>query len=351
LTSEPEHLAEVPPEPNNEPQPEPQLEPKPVALAAPIAAVDDDEELRMRLYNEAVSRYEQVSGSKKERKGLWIFLMIVALLVLLISIWGIYGRIQRQKYEAQVQAELGYTISLATAVQDMGAAADAWGTAASLLQAQEETSTAVVVSTASAAQLAVIAQQTFQAATVMALTATPTSQATVCRNITDAALEIISGPVLTPSEGTIYRAGLPRPQASWIVQNTGNCGWSQIYLWAIKENTIVRPIMKRNGQVVDLNTTGNQSLVAPGEQVEIVLEFPVIGAQKVEGDWVMVADGLSLVSQPHLEMTTKNWVVLAILSTPKPTRPVKTGSGPLPPPGVTPPPRDTSVPPVETPVR
>jgi hypothetical protein len=349
-----EPVSEMPPEPKYEPQPSPKIEPAPVAAAVPIAAaVDEDEELRMRLYNEAVSRYEQVSGAKKERKGLWIFMMIVALLVLAISVWGIYGRLQKQQYESRVQAELGYTISLATAVQDMGAAAEAWGTAASLLQAQQETSTAVVLSTATAGQLAILAQQTSQASTAMALTATPTLQVAVCRNITDASFEIISGPILNPSPGTIYRAGLARPQASWVVQNTGNCGWSQILLWSTSDNTIVQPIVKLNGQVVTPNATSSQALVRPGEQVEIVLEFPAIGAQRVKGDWVLVADGLTLVSQPHMEMTTTNWIVLAIVNTPRPTQRVKTGSGGgQTTPGVTPPPRDTPVPPVEpTPVR
>jgi hypothetical protein len=329
------------------PKPEPAL----AALAASSAIVNDDK-LSIRPYSTPRSRYQQARKPKQERKGFWIILMLAALLVLLFSVWGIYNWMQKQQYEAQAQAELGYTISLATAVQDMGAAAEAWGTAASLLQAQQETSTAAVISTATADQLALFAQKTSQASTAIALTATPTSQVAVCRNITDAALEIISGPNLTPSPGTIYRPSLSRPQASWVVQNTGNCGWSQLLLWSTLDNTIVQPIIRVNGELVTPSANSDQALVAPGEQIEIVLEFPAISAQRIKGNWVLVADGLSLVSQPHMEMSTTNWIVLAIINTPKPTtRPGKPGGepGPQPPAGATPPPRDTPAP-TEVPV-
>lgn len=312
------------------------LEPLPAVVAASATAasventpaVDEDEEFRARLYNEALSRYEQVNQPKKERKGLWLFLLIAAVLILLVSVWGVFNRLRNLQRENQVQAEIGYTISLATAVQDMGAAADAWGTAASNLQAQQNTATAIVFATATAAQEKANADSTAQAAAILALTATPTVQVGICQNINNAALEVISGPELTPRLGTLYRLGMQSPQASWVIRNTGNCGWSQILVWSVFDNAISQPIIKRDGQVVTPSATSGPIMIAPGEQIELILEFPASSVQRINGDWVLVIDGLSLVSQPHMVLEANNWIILNLLNTPKPTQKPKATSAP-----------------------
>lgn len=285
--------------------------------------VVDEEELRRRLYNEALSRYDQVSNARRERKGLWAFLMVAALLVLLISVWGIYNRYQNQQREALLSAEANYTIALATAVQDMGAAADAWGTAASLIDDQNSTATAIVRATQTAAQVAAEMQQTADAAGVLALTATPTTELAICQSINDASLQIASGPQLTPELRTYYTAGMSNPQASWVVQNSGTCGWSQILLWSVFDNSVAQPIIKRNGQIVTPTADPAQSLIAPGEQIELVIEFPASKAQRVNNEWILVVDGLSMLSQPHLILKADSWVVLGPADQPTATRPVK----------------------------
>lgn len=301
-----------------------------VAAAATVESkppVDEDEEFRARLYNEALSRYEQVNQPKKERKGLWLFLLIAALLILLVSVWGVFNRIRNLQRENQLQAEIGYTISLATAVQDMGAAADAWGTAASNLQVQQNTATAAVQATALALQQKENTEATAQAAAILALTATPTIQVAVCQNINNAGLQVISGPELSPSLGTLYRLGMQSPQVSWVIRNTGECAWSQILVWSIFDNAISQPIIKRDGLEVTPSAASGPIMIAPGEQIELVLEFPASSAQRIDGEWVLVVDGLSLVSQPHVLLDARNWIILNPLSTPKPTQRPKATSG------------------------
>jgi hypothetical protein len=290
--------------------------------------VDDDEEFRARLYNEALTRYEQVNQPKKERKGLWIFLLIAALLILLVSVWGVFNRVQNLQRQNQVQAEIGYTISLATAVQDMGAAADAWGTAASNVRSQQSTATAGVLAAAAAAEAAANAQATAKAAEIQALTATPTVQVGICQNLNEAGLTVVSGPELLPSLGTLYKVGMTPPQASWIIRNTGNCAWSQILTWSVFDNEIVQPIVMRDGQVVTPSANSGPIMIMPGEQIELVLQFPASSAQRIDGDWVMIVDGLSLVSQPHIILKANNWVILTLLETPRPTTRPKATSAP-----------------------
>ena len=254
------------PKPVIQPEPKPTMDPVPVAQSEPIpdssaaldsiesaVPVDEDEELRIRLYNEALSRYEQVNNSKKDRKGLWIILMIAAVFVLLVSVWGIYNRSQNLLRQSQVEAEMGYTRSLATAVQDMGAASDAWGTAASIIESRDMTGTAVLFGTATALQAGGVIEQTAQAATAIALAAAPSSQVGICQSIADAQIKVISGPTLLPAERTLYQPGLQTPQATWVIQNDGVCGWGQILLWSVTDNLITQPIVKRNGQLVILS--------------------------------------------------------------------------------------------------
>lgn len=294
--------------------------------------VDEDEELRLRLYNEALSRYEQVNNNKKERKGVWIFLMIAAFFVLAVSIWGIFTRSQNLLRQSQVEAEIGYTRSLATAVQDMSAASDAWGTAAGMIDSRDRTATAVVFGTVTALQAGSSIDATASSAAILALTASPSSQVGICQSLGDARFEVISGPTLIPAERTLYQPGLQTPQATWVVQNSGDCGWSQILFWSVMDNVITQPIIKRNGQVVVISQITGQSLIAPGEQIELVLQFPASLAQRVYGEWVLVADGLSLVSQPHLSLKVDNWITLEQYVRPTSTRlarktPASGGSG------------------------
>jgi hypothetical protein len=339
-----------------EPMVDPFVKPKPEPVVAAVVATevispaDEEEELRARLYDEAVSRYEQVNTTKKERKGFWIILSVAAVIVLVISIWGVIVRVQNIRQEAQIQAEIGYTRSLATAVQDMGVAAEAWGTAAGIIEGQEQTATALIFGSATAARANELAQATAQAATSNAQNVTPTTQALVCQNINDAAYQVISGPELFPPLRTLYRPGLTNPQASWIIQNNGVCGWSQILLWSVRDNTISQAVIKRNGAVITPGLDVDQPLIAPGEQIELVLPFTASQAERVEGEWVLVVDGLSLVSQPRLTMDVRNWVMFSQFIQPTslpPTRkPGGSGSGPTNPTDV-PPNRDptTEVPP------
>jgi hypothetical protein len=178
-----------------------------------------------------------------------------------------------------------------------------------------------------------IAQQTAlsSATPVVQLTSTPTKQNTLCQSIGDSAFQVITGPVLDPKPGLVYRVGQPPPQVSWVIQNTGNCSWSQIQLLSMLDNKIVLPIIKRNGQVFTPTGSDGPAFITPGEQIEVALEFPATKAQKVNGDWVLFIDGLALSAQPHLLMQIDSWVIVNTPVVPTPTKtrkPAGTSSGP-----------------------
>lgn len=291
---------------------------------------DDDDELRMRLYNEALNHYEQAKNVKKEKRGLWAFLLIIALAVLLISTWGVYSRLQNLQRQALLNAEINYTISLATAVQDMSAAAAAWGTAAAVVEQEQQTATAIARQTEIARQTVVALSPDQITATAAVLAVTPTPSLAICSDISQAAYEVVSGPILNPPVGTFYRSGLQNPQASWIVKNTGTCGWSQVYLWSVFDNLVLQPIVKRNGEVIDLAAQDGTIVVSPGEQIDVSLEFPLSVAQNVEGEWVLVVDGLSLFTQPKLVLDTFNWIIVAQIERPTATRTSRPSGGPAP---------------------
>jgi len=289
-----------------------------------IEPVISEEGLRRSPNDETLRRFKQVDSVKKDRKGVWVILLVGALVIMLVVAWGAYTRLQNQKHATQAAAEIGYTISLATAVQDMGAAAEAWDAAASTLESQQGTATISVLSTQTAVQVAANARQTAQVATSNAIVAMPTLELTICQNFNDANLQILSGPTFLPVPGTVEYVGMDTPQISWVIQNSGECGWSEILVWSIFDNTIIQPIIKRNGEVVTAVPGRKQAMVAPGEQIEVVLQFPVLGAQKVSGEWVLVVDGISLVPQSHLILKPTNWIIISSLLTAKPTRVVRT---------------------------
>ena len=289
----------------------------------PFGRVKGDATLRQRPYSDTSSRSKKVK-KKKARKNIWGYLLVGAIVVMFVAIWAIYTGIQNQNRTTQLNAENSYTISLATAVQDMGAAAEAWGTAASILESQQSTATSSVFTTQTAVQAAAVARQTAQVATSTARIATPTQQAAICQNVNDANLYIVSGPDLLPVPGTLFKTGMDSPQASWVIQNTGKCSWSQILVWSVLDNAIVEPIIKRNGEIVTSVPGGDQEMIKPGEQIEVVLQFPATGAQRVNGEWALVVDGLSLVPQSHLILNATNWIVLRSPPTATPTRVIRT---------------------------
>jgi hypothetical protein len=279
--------------------------------------------LTTQLRYEALAGYDKI-GKEKKPRNLWVILLVAALVILLISVLGVFQRLQYIQRQSLIATE-GYKAILETQIQEMGAASGAWETAASLIKMQAITETANVFVSATAAELDKQAQATSIAATASANALTATASINVCEDLRSSTYEIISGPELNPKAGTILRQGslASKPAATWVIKNTGSCSWKQVLLWSTVDNNIVQPILKKNGAEVSLISLGDTPLLAPGEQVEIMLQFDPSNIKDVQGDWVIVVNGLTLNSQPHLLLDVKNWVV-TIQDTSTPTRLVRT---------------------------
>jgi hypothetical protein len=293
-----------------------------------------DEDYRKMMYAEAMNRYDQVGKKKRERNWWWV-VVIVAFLILAGAVWGVYNRMQRLQLESQVAAENAYVISLATAVQDMGAAADAWATAASALEAEAAKQTAQAIAAATEGAQAAIARATADALSVLTADQTATAAVIPCTELADAAYGIISGPIYSPSVGSAYRQGSlpPTPMATWRLLNTGTCAWQKVKLLSTADDELIQPIIRMNGLTVvsPTQTVDESFIVSPGEQIELTLEFDPLDVRKVEGEWVLVVNDLTLADFPIFRVLAENWLV-QVYATTQPTmpfrRPVVRTSGP-----------------------
>ena len=128
--------------------------------------------------------------------------------------------------------------------------------------------------------------------------------AIACQNIQLYTVTVALEPQLAPEPGTIHVVGSPAPRvaATWRVTNTGQCDWESVALKPMSGGDAVPTSMSRAGEPV--------TSVAPGETVEVELAFSPQAAQRVDGEWVLVVNGLSLFDQPHLRLAQEGWIVL-----------------------------------------
>ena len=123
---------------------------------------------------------------------------------------------------------------------------------------------------------------------------------------------ILEGPTLTPNQGYYYVAGTEKPviQASWFVENTGNCNWESVGFLSLYDGSIITPILKKDGQELGLTSTDGKVLIEPGDQVEIVLTFDITQARNVDNEFIVLVNGISLVSHAHTILNVEGWVII-----------------------------------------
>lgn len=319
-------------------------EPPPVSAPRSASAPEEDEvDMFRRLHQEArsrVARYpdqalapgyevpddEPMPLRRSDRvQPIWIVLLLVGLVVIAFSIWGVLQRIDQINKEAiSAESTSLAAISLVTAAEqtalfEAGQTATVAAYTPTPVPATS-TPTATTVSAEQATQNAIttaFAQDTQQA---LALAATQTASVS-CENTSGYQVAVISGPVLNPPLGTYYYQGdtPPTPQAVWVLQNSGACDWKKVSLLYTSTGATLVPILRQSGALVDAENL----LLRPGEQIELALAFNGANAFTVNTQYTYIINGVSLSNLPPLTLDVTRW----ILTIAKPTATPKTSSG------------------------
>jgi hypothetical protein len=275
------------------------------------------------------------------RSKTWLVIALgLSLLVILIAGWGAINRLQTSRVETEQRAQSAFTGGLATAVQAIGVAGNDWGTA--IVKEGSPTWTPNVnLNTATETGLLTSPGNLLTATpTPVNVTTTPVGTPPICQDIPSIKFEISSGPVLDPQPGILLPVWKVPPvaRAEWKVKNTGSCSWSQIYLMSPTNNQIISPIIKKGEQIINLNDLQGVPIAVPGEEIAIVLEFPVNKYYNFSrnDEWSLVVNGISLPEQPRFVINAPNWIRILIPPTTTPTIRAKGGRQ-----TVSPPPRPT----------
>jgi hypothetical protein len=141
-------------------------------------------------------------------------------------------------------------------------------------------------------------------------TVTEIIPAFTCQDIEAYTLELVEGPILTPEAGYVYGPGNPLPpiRSTWIIRNSGICDWVEILLVSRTSQRLLNPYLRVNGQLI-IPYTDSTYVVAPGEQVEILLGFTPSTARSIRSEWELVINGYNLTNQPPLSLDVNNWVI------------------------------------------
>jgi hypothetical protein len=282
-----------------------------------------DDDWKKKIHKEAQAQYNGASQSKP-RRGLWIFLFLIAIAILAVSVYGIVNRFPTGQVSAQQGNGSGSSgSSLATAVSEMGSAADAWATAASAIEvgAAAQATNQAATSTA----IAVQAQKAVEAT----LQATP-STVIACSNIDSTEFLIVEGPLLEPSPGYQHLLG-SEPidvEASWIVENTAACIWESVYLLSMSQASIITPTLRIEGKEINIANPDGKVLIQPDERVEIIIVYEIKEARDIDDEYVLIINGLTLINQPNLILQVDGWIKIIspaspVPSTPTPGKPTK----------------------------
>lgn len=268
-----------------------------------------DDEWRRKLHEEAQNRYNNVSD-KKQGKGLWAVLFIVAIVILAISVFGILNRLNTANAQEYPESESSVG-SLANTIDGMNSAAIAWATAAEAIEGGQA------------------AQKTNQAATstVVYLQAQQAMEATIqaeqdavvaCGNVNETEFIVVKGPMLEPNPGYQYVDGseVIDVESSWEVENTGDCNWENIHMFSLTQRSLITPTLRINGNNVNLANPDGKVLIEPDDRVEIVVTYDLEQAKKVQEEYVLVVNGLTLFNQPQLILDVDGWVNIVRATSP-----------------------------------
>jgi hypothetical protein len=286
------------------------------------------------LGNEIIGAKHRINGGAQSRtRWQWIGILFILLIFLVISIFGIYtwyGSLQNE-----LQAERAFGQAMATSAYDSTVLAGE-------VQAQSTRQAATVTALAGAFQ----SQSTAQAATLIALTQAVTPAPAICQDAQSLIYDIVTGPELIPPAGTTYVNPPPeRLRALWKITNNGTCSWQKLLLWSIGDGQIIIPVIQRGKVLLDPLALNQPDGIAPGETIDVMIEFDPAMAVDVDRELVLMINDLSLMEHPRLLLEVKNWI-LRVTPTVLPT----STSVPViqPPPQATNPPQPTSPPPRPT---
>ncbi len=284
---------------------------------------NQSDDWRKKLRQDAQSNYEGIP-SQKSRSGLWIFLFLAAIAILAVSVWGIINRFPSGEALAQQGNGNGTSgRSLATTVSEMGSAADAWATAASAIEVGSETQAANERATSTA--IANLAQQAVQATQEA-----QQSQVVACVDMSSTEFIIVDGPTYEPGVGYqhVEASDIIDVEASWLIENSANCIWENVYLLSLSQAEVITPTLRVNGEDVLVANPDGSVFVQPEERIEVVLTLPVEqAADDIDEEYVLMINGLTLIDQPHLFLQVEGWVkivkptsIIPLNPTPTPTK-------------------------------
>jgi hypothetical protein len=281
---------------------------------------DNDLKWKQKIHTEAQANYTQVASSRKYRR-VWGLVMLLGLVMLVVFVWGAYNRYTNLIAQAQ-QSNNGNSnssqVSIATAVSEMGMAANAWATAANAIEIgsnAQATRQAAAVSAAAALsnQVGVSATETV-----------PDDALAACVDMDSVDFMLIEGPILSPNEGYYYVAGATEPDitATWIVENTGNCYWESVGFLSLYDGSIIEPVLKKDGEELIPVSPDGKVMILPGDQIEIVVPFEVTQARDINDEYIVIVNDISLVNLSHTILLVERWVII-INPTSQPVPPIK----------------------------
>lgn len=122
---------------------------------------------------------------------------------------------------------------------------------------------------------------------------------------------ILDGPVLLPEIGFEYGSGDTPPvvQATWYVQNTSGCSWTNLALYSRASLRTFAPLVFVDGVQIELNPRSSTASVSPGDIVELALSFSPEVSRYVTSEFALVINGFRLLDQPNLVIDVRNWVI------------------------------------------
>lgn len=266
------------------------------------------------------------SAAREERlQPVWIILLVVGIVVIAFSVWGVMQRISQIQQDADnAGATAVAAIDLATALQQTS------------LYEQIQTSTAAAYtptplpatftpsptafSPEEATQHALATELTGATQAALALGATLTASVS-CEDESGYRVEVVSGPVLFPPLGTFYYEGStpPSAQATWTLRNNGACDWSSLVLLYPNTTTTLVPVLRHEGAIVDLAT----HVVRPGDELELSLAFNGANAYSVKTEYLYVINGITLNQHPLLSLDVTGWISMYA----RPTNTPRPGGG------------------------
>jgi hypothetical protein len=178
-----------------------------------------------------------------------------------------------------------------------------------------EKSTAQAIASTTAFQGTALAQAS--TATQSALASIATAEAIRCGNVTGYALELSSALDFDPPVGTEYIIDTETisPTVAWEVTNVGECKWERLEVRPASGEQEVRYALWREGEFTEVTP---EDPLQNDETIQVILNFDVFESSNIDGEWVLVVNGLDLLEQPHLELDVEEWIILI---TPPSSRP------------------------------